>query len=117
MSPSQIFSILLRRSWIICLTLLATMTAVTLVLWLVPPRFEAQATATIDPSQTDPITGQSVGASLRFLQGNMVALAKSQKVALEVVKRLNLTSSQALINQYRASDAVGKVDLAEMDRE
>ena len=113
MSPSQIFSILLRRSWIICLTLLATMTAVTLVLWLVPPRFEAQATATIDPSQTDPITGQSAGASLRFLQGNMVALAKSQKVAIEVVKRLNLTSSQALINQYRASDAVGKVDLAE----
>lgn len=111
MSPSQILTILLRKAWIIVVVLVSTVFAAGVLLYVVPPRYDAVTTATVDPSQSDPVTGQVVGANgQRILQGNMVALAKSQRVSQDVVRRLNLTSNPSLMNQYRTSDSVGRVD-------
>ena len=114
MSPRQLLVILLRRSWIILVVFAATLASAVGLITFLPPRYEAQATAVIDPAQADPITGQAVGATgFRVLQGNLASLAKSQRVAVDVVKRLNLTSNPALMAQYRGSDSVGRVDAAD----
>jgi succinoglycan biosynthesis transport protein ExoP len=111
MTPTQLLTILWRRIWTVLIVSVSTMIAAGLLLYVVPSRYDAQATATVDPSQSDPVTGQAVGSSgLRVLQGNMVALAKSQRVAQDVVRRLNLTSNPLLMARYRASDSVGRVD-------
>ncbi len=83
-------------------------------MWLVPPRYDAVATASIDPGATDPVTGLPTAAgAIRLLQGNLVSLVKSHRVAVAVVKRLNLVANPALVSQYRASGAAGRVDLTE----
>ena len=114
MSPSQLLTILGRQAWIVAIIFVSTLSAAGLLLYVVPPRYDAQATATIDPSQSDPVTGQAVGMSgLRVLQGNLVALAKSQRVGQEVARRLNLTNNPVLMAQYRNSNSVGRVDAIE----
>ena len=113
MSPRQLFIILARRSPVILITFLAALAGAGSLLYFVPARYDAVATATIDPAQSDPVTGQSAGNTnlLRVTQGNLVALAKSTRVALEVVKRLNLASSPTYLAQYRASDSFGRMSV------
>jgi succinoglycan biosynthesis transport protein ExoP len=112
MSPLQILSILWRRSWILILTFAAAMVGSVGVMLTVPPRYDAVATASIDPGQLDPVTGQQAGGGfLRLLQGNLVNLAQSHRVAEMVVKRLNLVANPALVASFRASDALGRMDV------
>jgi uncharacterized protein involved in exopolysaccharide biosynthesis len=114
MSPKQVLVILWRRLWIVVLTFAATLAGAGGVLVLVPARYDAAATASIDPGQGDPITGQtSGGGMLGILQGNLVALVKSQRVAVDVVKRLNLANSAASLADYQNSAAFGRVDINE----
>jgi succinoglycan biosynthesis transport protein ExoP len=114
MSPLQVLSILWRRAWIVVLTFASTMLGAWGVVKLLPPRYDAWATASIDPAQTDPVTGAPVGGtSMRLLQGNLVTLVKSHRVAVMVVKRLNLVANPVLVAQFRTSDAIGRVDLTE----
>ncbi|MBA7561587.1 hypothetical protein ES708_03226 [subsurface metagenome] len=114
MSPSQILIILWRRKWVIALAFCATMTGALAVLYLVPKRYEASTTATIDATQPDPVTGQAAAVSgNRLLQGNLLALIKSQRVAQEVVKRIGLANSPQSISDYRTSGSVGAVTLTE----
>ena len=114
MSPLQVLSILWRRAWIVVLTFASVMLGAWGVMKLLPPRYDAVATASIDPAQTDPVTGAPVGGtSMRLLQGNLVALVKSHRVAVMVVKRLNLVANPGLVAQFRASDAIGRVDLTD----
>src|SRR6478672_8854804 len=98
MSPAQIISILYRRWWMIGLAFISTLLGAAGILLVVPPRYDATATVSIDPGQIDPVTGQPAASStlLRILQGNLVALAQSQRVATDVVKRLNLARDPAL---------------------
>src|SRR5208283_6067526 len=97
MSLKLVLQVLRRRLWILALAFLATLVGATLFLLLVPSRYDAVATASIDPGVTDPVSGQlSGGGSILILQGNLVALAKSNQVALAVVKRLNLDADPAL---------------------
>ena len=56
MSISQVLVILLRRGWIVLLTLLTAMIAAGSVLFFVPGRYDAVATASIDPGSVDPIS-------------------------------------------------------------
>jgi uncharacterized protein involved in exopolysaccharide biosynthesis len=112
MSPKQIFNILLRRLWIVLIAFFSTMTGAGIVYLLVPPRYDAVSTASLDTGQTDPVTGQMSGAmSIGLLQGNLVALANSNRVALDVVKRLNLASNRDTIDEYRASASFGRMDI------
>ena len=112
MSLTLVLQVLRRRIWIVGLTLLSTLAGALLVLALVPSRYDGVATASIDPSVTDPVSGLATGAqSIMILQGNLMALAKSNQVALAVVKRLNLDSDPASQAAYRSSSASGLVDI------
>ena len=109
MSIGHVLLILWRRSWIAVLTFLAAMTVAGGVLLLVPGRYDATATASIDPGGVDPLNADVASAnSVGLMQGNMISLVESQRVALDVVKRLNLTASPQQQAAYRASDLFGR---------
>ncbi len=112
MSIGQILYILWRRIWIVVLAFVSTLAGAAIVVLLVPARYDAVATASIDPGQADPISGLLTGgASTGILQGNMVALATSNQVALDVVKRLNLARGADAIAGYNSSGSAGVVDI------
>ncbi len=102
--------ILWRRGWIAALTLLSAMLVAGGVLLFVPGRYDAVATASIDPGHLDPITemGSSSSAAIGLMQGNMIQLVTSQRVARDVVERLNLTANPQVQAQFRASDSFGR---------
>ena len=94
MSIGQVLYILMRRSWIIALTLICSLAVAGAILKLVPGRYDASATASIDPGNVNPIAGDGGSpAAFGIMQGNLIALVESQRVAPDVVRRLNLTSS------------------------
>jgi uncharacterized protein involved in exopolysaccharide biosynthesis len=114
MSINQIVSILWRRIWLLALGLIATVVGATAVVLLVPPRYEAAATASVDFGQADPVTGASpTAAATRGALGNLVALIESQRVALDVVKRLNLAGDPTLTRDYLSSGVSGQLGINE----
>src|SRR5262249_35102949 len=114
MTPLQVLSILWRRGWIAVLTFASVMAGAGGFMWLVPARYDAVATASIDPGQTDPVTRLGLGnGNMRLLQGNLVALVKSHRVADTVVRRLNLLGDPALLERYRQSGAANRVDVTQ----
>jgi polysaccharide biosynthesis transport protein len=113
-SVSQILVILLRRAWIIVLALLTTVIVAGGVLLFVPGRYDAVATASIDPGNIDPISEISSGlGAIGLIQGNILSLVASQRVAVDVVKRLNLTSSPAVQANFRKSPSFGRESIEE----
>jgi polysaccharide biosynthesis transport protein len=108
-SISQVLVILLRRGWIVALALLTTMMVAGGVLLFVPGRYDAVATASIDPGNVDPISETSSGpAPILLMQGNILALVTSQRVAVDVVKRLNLTANPQIQQGFRDSPSFGR---------
>jgi polysaccharide biosynthesis transport protein len=109
-SLSQVLLILWRRGWIVALTLLTTMILATAILLFVPKRYDAVATGSIDPGAVDPVTqaGAGGGMAIGLMQGNMLQLVTSQRVALDVVKRLNLVADPTMQASYRNSDSFGR---------
>ncbi len=97
------------------LTLLTAMLAAVSVLLFVPGRYDADATASIDPGSVDPVTMSATGGStaIGLMQGNMLQLVASQRVALDVVKRLNLTASPRVQAEYRNSNSFGRESIDE----
>jgi len=70
---------------------------------LAPPRYEAAAVASIDPSSADPVSGLGpTPGSLLIVQGNLAALARSNQVALDVVGRLRLDEDADTRRAYAA---------------
>jgi succinoglycan biosynthesis transport protein ExoP len=114
LSVSQILVILLRRAWIVVLTLLTTVIVAGGVLLFVPGRYDATATASIDPGNLDPISdgGGGLGA-IGLMQGNILSLVASQRVAVDVVKRLNLTDNPAVQANFRKSPSFGRESVEE----
>ena len=111
MSVSQVLVILLRRGWIVALAFLTTTVVAGGVLLFVPSRYDAIATASIDPGNIDPIseTSEVAGSSMIMLmQGNMISLVTSDRVALDVVRRLNLTASPLVQESFRESTSFGR---------
>ncbi|MBV9910906.1 MAG: hypothetical protein JOY52_25410 [Hyphomicrobiales bacterium] len=114
MSVSQILVILLRRAWIVLLALLTTVIVAGGVLLFVPGRYDAVATASIDPGNVDPISEMSRGlGAIGLIQGNIISLISSQRVAVDVVKRLNLTSNPAVQENFRKSSSFGRESIEE----
>ena len=75
MSVSQILVILLRRAWIVMLALLTTVIVAGGVLLFVPGRYDAIATASIDPGNLDPISEMEAGlGTIGLMQGNILSL-------------------------------------------
>jgi protein tyrosine kinase modulator len=113
-SVSQILVILLRRVWIVVLALLTTVIVAGGVLLFVPGRYDAVATASIDPGNVDPISEMSTGGSMMALvQGNILSLVTSQRVAVDVVRRLNLTDNPVVQENFRKSPSFGRESIAE----
>jgi uncharacterized protein involved in exopolysaccharide biosynthesis len=113
-SVSQILVILLRRAWIVLLALLTTVIVAGGVLLFVPGRYDAVATASIDPGNTDPISEMATGLStMGLIQGNILSLVSSQRVAVDVVKRLNLTDNPAVQANFRKSSSFGRESIEE----
>ncbi len=114
MSISQVLVILLRRGWIVLLALLTTMIVAGSVLLFVPGRYDAIATASIDPGNIDPISETSGGAApILLMQGNILSLVTSQRVAVDVVKRLNLTANPQVQQGFRNSGSFGRESIDE----
>ena len=115
MSIGQVLLILWRRSWLVALTFLTALIVAAAVLWLVPGRYDATATASIDPSGLDPVSATPEGGAtaIGLMQGNMLQLVSSQRVALDVVKRLNLTANPRVQNDFRNSNSFGRESIDE----
>jgi polysaccharide biosynthesis transport protein len=113
-SVSQILVILLRRAWIVVLALLTTVIVAGGVLLFVPGRYDATATASIDPGNLDPLSegGTGLGA-MGLIQGNIISLVTSQRVSVDVVKRLNLTDNPAVQANFRKSPSFGRESIEE----
>jgi uncharacterized protein involved in exopolysaccharide biosynthesis len=113
-SVSQILVILLRRVWIVLLALLTTVIVAGGVLLFVPGRYDAVATASIDPGNVDPISEMSTGlGAMGLIQGNILSLVTSQRVSVDVVKRLNLTDNPAVQENFRKSGSFGRESIEE----
>ncbi|MDX7950407.1 GumC family protein [Lichenihabitans sp. Uapishka_5] len=114
MSVNQILSILWRRLWLVLIGLVATIVGATAVLLVVPPRYEAQATASVDLGRADPVTGAETSAmSSKTLIGTFSALIESNRIATDVVKRLNLASDPQFAQQYLTSGVSGQLGINE----
>jgi len=113
-SVSQVLLILLRRAWIVVLALLTTTIVAGGVLLFVPGRYDAVATASIDPGNIDPISEMSSGlGAIGLMQGNILSLVSSQRVATDVVKRLNLTDNPQVQQNFRKSPSFGRESIEE----
>jgi succinoglycan biosynthesis transport protein ExoP len=112
-SISQVLVILLRRGWIVVLALLTTMIVAGSVLLFVPGRYDAVATASIDPGNVDPISETPGAAPIMLMQGNIMQLVTSQRVAVDVVKRLNLTANPQIQQSFRDSGSFGRESIDE----
>ncbi len=67
------------------------------------------ATASIDPGSVDPVSETTTGiASVMLMQGNIISLVTSERVALDVVKRLNMTANPQVQESFRGSSSFGR---------
>jgi uncharacterized protein involved in exopolysaccharide biosynthesis len=113
-SVSQILVILLRRAWIVVLSLLTTVIVAGGVLLFVPGRYDAVATASIDPGNPDPVSQMETGlGTIGLMQGNILSLVTSQRVSVDVVKRLNLADNPAVQANFRKSPSFGRESVEE----
>src|SRR5580704_6447565 len=104
----------MRRAWIVMLALLTTVIVAGGVLLFVPGRYDAIASASIDPGNIDPISEMSSGlGAIGLIQGNILSLVTSQRVAVDVVKRLNLTDNPAVQANFRKSSSFGRESIDE----
>ncbi len=112
MSFNQVFYILLRRLWIILLTFVFALLVAGAVLAFVPGRFDAIATASVDAA-ANPLAdvGSSSATAIGLMQGNLTELVQSERVALDVVKRLNLAAGAQ--EDFRRSDSFGRQSIDE----
>ncbi|MBV8282788.1 MAG: hypothetical protein JO347_12120 [Candidatus Eremiobacteraeota bacterium] len=83
------------------------------VLFFVPGRYDAIASASIDlaaGTASDQLLGTQVISPglVTLTQGNLTELVQSERVALDVVKRLRLTANPEVQAQFRESDSFGR---------
>src|SRR6202167_1183254 len=104
----------MRRAWIVMLALLTTAIVAGAVLLFVPGRYDACASASIDPGNVDPISEMSTGlGAIGLIQGNIISLVTSQRVSVDVVKRLNLADNPAVQANFRKSPSFGRESVEE----
>jgi uncharacterized protein involved in exopolysaccharide biosynthesis len=107
-SISQILYILWRRGWIVALTFVFALIVAVAVLIFVPARYDASATASIDPGSVNPLTDAVGNAPIMLIQGNLLQLVQSERVALDVINRLNMTANPAVQADFRNSSSFGR---------
>lgn len=114
MSVHQILSIIWRRLWLVLVGFVATAAGAAIVILVVPPRYDARATASVDFGRADPVTGAEVGPQAgRLLIGTLTSLIESDRTATDVVRRLNLASDPQFSRDYLASGVSGQLGINE----
>lgn len=113
MSLQQVIAILWARKWIAILTLAAAVAAASALIILLPPRYEASTSVMLDIAEPDPVTGQMMPSPLiRTQQRSQMAVLQSDRVALDVVDRLNLTRDPQYQQDFREATEGRGGDLA-----
>ena len=114
MSVNHVLSIIWRRLWLVLVGFVATIAGAAIVVTVVPPRYEAKATASVDFGRADPVTGMETnGMAGRTLMGTFTSLIESARIATDVVKRLNFASDPQFAQGYLASGASGQIGINE----
>ncbi|MDR3515062.1 MAG: GNVR domain-containing protein [Azospirillaceae bacterium] len=112
MSLDQILTILRARAPIFLLALIGTLAGAVAVILLLPPQYDGVASAIVDVAQPDAVTGVAEApAFVHIEQGNMIALVKSQRVAVEVVRRLDLGRDPGTVVAYHDAGVSSAVSL------
>src|SRR5476649_486549 len=109
---ANVARILWARKWIGIISVVFSVVVAYGAAKILPPRYEAVATVMLDVSEPDPVTGQAMaGPSGRMYQRTLVSVMKSDRVALDVVSRLNLARRPEYIQAFN-DDTGGKGELA-----
>ena len=77
MSIGQVLMILWRRGWVTVLTFLSTLAVAFGVLLFVPGRYDAIATATLDPGGASPVNGAMDRSRLLWLRATCSSLSRA----------------------------------------
>ena len=114
MSVNHVLSIIWRRLWLVLVGFVATIAGAAIVVLVVPPRYEAKATASVDFGRADPVTGAETNAMAgRTLLGTLTSLIESSRIATDVSRRLNLASDPQFTQDYIASGVSGQIGINE----
>jgi chain length determinant protein EpsF len=106
----QLAIILKVRRYIILLVAIITLLTAVTVSMLLPKNFLATATVLLNYKGVDPVTGVSLPAQLMpGYMGTQIDIIKSKNVAIDVVKRLNLTDIAAIKQDYAKATQNGNV--------
>ena len=102
MSFSQIVAILKAR-WIVVVSIIALAFSAALALSLfLPKRYTASASVVIDVKSPDPVVGMVLpGMMTPGYLATQVDLLESERVALRVIKSLNLSTNEGLRSDWR----------------
>jgi|LakWasMet58_HOW8_FD_contig_81_183213_length_3887_multi_3_in_0_out_0_3 polysaccharide biosynthesis transport protein len=106
----QLAIILKVRRYIILLVATITLLTAVTVSMLLPRNFSATSTVLLNYKGVDPVTGMSMPAQLLpGYMGTQIDIIKSKNVAIDVVKRLNLTDIPSIKQDYEKATKTGNV--------
>lgn len=112
MSISQIFAILKAR-WVVLLSVFLTVvTIAALACVLLPKKYTSSSQVLIDVKSPDPMIGMVLPAMMSpSYMATQVDLLSSERVAIQVIRRLHLTDNPAMQKQWReATEGVGSIE-------
>lgn len=118
MNFRQFFLILRARSWIVLLTLLATVAAALAVSLLITPRYSAKASVVFDVRSADPMGGTLLHVlATRGYIATQAEVVASERVAQRAVKLLKLDERPWAKEQWLAkAEGKGSIDVWLADR-
>lgn len=112
MSISQIFAILKAR-WIVLLSVFFGVVAIAIVAnMLLPKKYTSTAQLLIDVKSPDPVVGMVLPAMMSpSYMATQVDLISSERVAIQVIRRLKMNESSQMQKQWReATNGVGSFE-------
>lgn len=107
----QLVRILWARKWIAIATLVSSLVVAFIAAKVLPARYEGVSTVLLDVGTEGDIVTQQIMPNAREYQRSLVALIQSDRVAVDVVKRLNLTNRPDYIAAFNSATG-GKGELS-----
>ena len=106
MTPQTFLLILRARWWIAVSVLVAIVLATAIVSYLLPRQYSATASVIVDAQGSDPVGGPMANAAAALMPSyiaTQVDVIQSDRVTDKVIRQLGLTSSQAIVEQWRTA--------------
>jgi succinoglycan biosynthesis transport protein ExoP len=112
MNISQFFSVLRARWGVALLVFVLTVAAAVGLSMLLPKQYTATATMVVDQTRPDPVSGAVFsGNPSPAFTATQIDIMKSDRVALQVIKTLNLTEdAEVKANWQEATKGVGSIE-------